>query len=71
MSTSPVPRTARFEGWRLNSVYGIVLLVFVVLLMRMVNLQILQGEEWIARAIDNYTVDVSLPASRGIIYDRN
>ena len=31
----------------------------------------MEGSIWTARAIDNYTYEVSLPAPRGIIYDRN
>ena len=71
MSTGSIPRSARFEGWRLAVIYIGVLLVFTGLLFRLVNLQVVEGSRWTISAIDNYTLEVSIPASRGIIYDRN
>ena len=38
---------------------------------RLLLLQITGGKDWAARAVDNYTNEISLPAARGIIYDRN
>lgn len=71
MSTDSMPRSARFEGWRIAVIYIGVLLVFTALLFRLVNLQVVEGANWTARAIDNYKDEVSIPAPRGIIYDRN
>ena len=71
MSSGSIPRPVRFEGWRLAIVYIVVALVFVGLLTRLVNLQILQSSAWAVSAVDNYTNEVSVPAPRGIIYDRN
>ncbi len=45
-----------------------VLLVFAV---RLISLQILQGAEYRAQADENRLLDVSIPAPRGVIYDRN
>src|SRR5690606_29048628 len=47
-----------------------ILLAFTVLLLRLINLQIFQNSDFTIRAIDNYTREVSVPAPRGIIYDR-
>ncbi|MBL8050707.1 MAG: hypothetical protein JNM46_05745, partial [Anaerolineales bacterium] len=63
-------RPVRFETWRLAVIYIVIFLAFIGLLLRLVNLQIFQGDDWSARAIDNYTNQVSIPAARGIIYDR-
>jgi penicillin-binding protein 2 len=42
-----------------------------VLVYRLLSLQIVEETTWNDQAIDNYTVEISDPASRGIIYDRN
>ncbi|MCL4274201.1 MAG: hypothetical protein KJZ77_10055 [Anaerolineales bacterium] len=64
-------RPVRLETWRLTTVYIVVVLVIVALLLRLVNLQVLGGANWAALAVENYTRDVSVPAPRGIIYDRH
>jgi penicillin-binding protein 2 len=71
MSTGSISRPARFETWRLAVVYIAVALAFTALLARLINLQVFQESDWAARAVNNYTHDVNLPAPRGIIYDRN
>ena len=71
MSSGSFPRQAKFEAWRLTSIYLIVLFVFIVLLLRLVILQIFEASDWTTRAVDNFTNEVSVPAARGIIYDRN
>ena len=71
MSSRSSPAPARFENWRLVTVYVLVALVFTGLLLRLVNLQVFEGADWATRATDNYTNEVNVPAARGIIYDRN
>ncbi|MBL8079128.1 MAG: hypothetical protein JNM55_14280 [Anaerolineales bacterium] len=71
MSSGSVSRPARFEAWRLNAVYAVIFLGLTGLLFRLLTLQVLQGENWKISAVDNYTFEVSVPAARGIIYDRN
>ncbi|MBI5825141.1 MAG: hypothetical protein HZB18_14015 [Chloroflexi bacterium] len=71
MSSGPASRPVRFEAWRLSAIYLIVFLALSGLLLRLVNLQVLQGSTWAAQAVENYTREVSIPAPRGIIYDRN
>jgi penicillin-binding protein 2 len=71
MSSGSMPRPVRFETWRLAVIYIVAALVFTGLLFRLVNLQVIEGSAWRASAVDNYTNEVSVPASRGIIYDRN
>lgn len=50
---------------------GIIILIFLVYVFRLINFQIFQADQWIARAEENRTRVVNLPAPRGIIYDRN
>jgi penicillin-binding protein 2 len=71
MNSGSMPRPVRFEIWRLVTIYIIAALVFVGLLFRLINLQVFQGSLWTTSAVDNYTNEVSVPAPRGIIYDRN
>ena len=71
MSSNSVPRSVRFEAWRLVTVYVVVVLVFVAFLFRLLRLQVIEGANWKTSAVDNYTFEVSVPAPRGIIYDRN
>lgn len=71
MSSNTLPRQVKFETWRLGAVYLVFVLVFIALVLRLVNLQLVQEEDWTSRAEDNYTFEVSVPAARGIIYDRS
>ncbi len=57
--------------WRTLVVYGLIIAVVGAIVFRLVNLQVLQNQEYVDQAVDNYTVDISEPATRGIIYDRN
>jgi len=70
-SSTSRPRPARFETWRLAIVYIVIVLAFTGLLFQLINLQILKGSDYKTSAVDNYTNEVSVPAPRGIIYDRN
>ncbi|RJP55187.1 MAG: hypothetical protein C4557_01870 [Anaerolineaceae bacterium] len=71
MSYGTESRPVRFEAWRLSVIYIAVALALITLLFRLVNLQVFEGSDWTAQAVDNYTNEVSVPAARGIIYDRN
>ena len=59
------------ERWRVWLVYAIIVAVVGVILTRLISLQILGGPEWVDQAVENYTSEISDPAPRGIIYDRN
>ena len=71
MSSGSISRPARFEVWRLAAVYVVIFLGLTGLLFRLIFLQVVKGENYAISARDNYTKDVSVPAARGIIYDRN
>jgi len=57
--------------WRSLFIYFLSVVVLGGLIYRLFSLQVLQAPTWVAQAIDNYTTEISDPASRGIIYDRN
>ncbi|MCC6298606.1 MAG: hypothetical protein IT314_04870 [Anaerolineales bacterium] len=59
------------ERWRAWLTYAIIIAAVAVLLTRLVSLQILGGQEWVDQAVENYRSEISDPAPRGIIYDRN
>ncbi len=71
MSSGSLSRPARFETWRLATVYIFMVLAFTGLLFQLINLQVVQKSALTVSAVDNYTNEVSVPAPRGIIYDRN
>jgi penicillin-binding protein 2 len=64
---------SRYEvaAWRVFIMYGLIVAVIGAIGFRIFNLQVLQGEAWMDQAVDNYTLEISEPGSRGIIYDRN
>src|SRR5688572_4852468 len=57
--------------WRVLLVYGLICATLGLIIYRLVSLQVLGQEIWLEQAVENYTTDLSDPASRGIIYDRN
>lgn len=57
--------------WRVIIVYGLIVAILGLLIYRLFSLQVLGTETWIEQAVENYTTQISDPASRGIIYDRN
>ncbi|HMZ06996.1 MAG TPA: penicillin-binding transpeptidase domain-containing protein [Anaerolineales bacterium] len=71
MSSGSEHRSLRFEAWRLNLIYIVVGLTLTFFIVRLVNLQLFDVDLYQTRAEDNYTNEVSIPAPRGIIYDRN
>ncbi|MBB3127079.1 penicillin-binding protein 2B [Paenibacillus rhizosphaerae] len=50
---------------------GFITIIFVVLLIRVFLLQVINGDEWHVRAVALWTKTVPIPASRGMITDRN
>lgn len=67
----PPNGSKRFEGWRFLVLYILVGLIFGYYLMRLFDIQILQGADFIAQADENRIQVISDPAVRGNIYDRN
>lgn len=71
MSSGSESRPVRFGAWRLGLIYLVVALTLTGFVVRLINLQVFDVGLYKARAVDNYTNEVSIPAPRGIIYDRN
>jgi len=67
------PAVSKFEVsfWRVLLVYVMMVAVVGVLIYRLLSLQVAEETIWQDQAIDNYTDIISIPSSRGIIYDRN
>ncbi|MBN1303221.1 MAG: penicillin-binding protein 2 [Anaerolineales bacterium] len=71
MTSSVSDNKFHFSFWRLTLFYVVIFITFTVLLSRLVTLQVIEGETWTDQAVENFTRAISVPASRGIIYDRN
>ncbi|TLM97628.1 hypothetical protein FDZ73_24725, partial [bacterium] len=71
MNTQSEPPKGFFDGWRYLVVYGLMAVVFGFFLFRLFSLQIIDGDVYAAQAEENRTTDISVPTSRGLIYDRN
>lgn len=61
----------RVDRWRILAFIGVLLAVFLLFIGRLLILQVVQEEEWIAKSLENSTQEINLPSLRGIIYDRN
>jgi len=57
--------------WRVFLVYGLIVAILGLIIYRLFSLQVLGTQAWVDQAVENYTTEISDPASRGIIYDRN
>jgi penicillin-binding protein 2 len=57
--------------WRVWVVYALLIAVVVIVTSRLFTRQVLEYGIWQAQSVENYTTEISDPAPRGIIYDRN
>ncbi len=69
MSAPNLPRM-HYEPWRAVVFYLTLALGFGALIFRLFGLQVLEFNTWKAQADENRTRTISVPPSRGIIYDR-
>jgi penicillin-binding protein 2 len=67
--TSPLQNL--LEPWRIVAFMVALGLVFLIFSVRLLSLQVLQADSWVAKAEDNSTKEFNLPSLRGIILDRN
>ncbi len=65
------PGLTRFQNWRNLVVYGLLAGVGVIFVVRLFNLQIINGKIYTLQAESNRSQTISVAAPRGIIYDRN
>ena len=59
------------EPWRILIFVLSIALVFSIFSFRLFLLQVVQGDEWAAKAAENSTQELNFPTLRGIMYDRN
>lgn len=59
------------QNWRIYLFYGLILVIFSFFVIRLFTLQVIRGDEYLARAEENRTSVISVQTNRGIIYDRN
>lgn len=57
--------------WRMLLIYAVIVGAVGLMISRLVKLQVLAPQDLVGQSVENYTKEVSDPASRGIIYDRN
>jgi penicillin-binding protein 2 len=69
--TSPSAPRATFEAWRVIVLYVVFAVAFALMIVRLFGYQVLEYPVWAAQAAENRTRVISVPPSRGIIYDRN
>jgi penicillin-binding protein 2 len=61
----------QIENWRLGVTYLVIGALVILFVIRLYELQVVQGAEFEIRADDNRFTNISIPAPRGVIYDRN
>lgn len=71
MKSQPLEPKNELNTSRLLIVLGLIAAVFLFYVLRLFTLQILQGEDYQTRAVDNRTREISLTTQRGQIFDRN
>lgn len=71
MNRQPLEPINEINHRRLWIIYGLIAVVFLFFLVRLFSLQIVQSADYVTRATDNRTREVSLATTRGQIYDRN
>lgn len=71
MNSFPQEKNKTYDSWRYLVIYILIGVVFGYYLLRLFDIQILQGPDYIAQAEDNRTKVIRDPSIRGTIYDRN
>jgi penicillin-binding protein 2 len=67
----PQPRQAGPSPAFFAVLKAVVLLMFGILVVQLINLQVIKGDEYKQRAEINALREIPVPAARGLIYDRN
>lgn len=60
-----------YDNWRYGVIYILIVTIFGFFLLRLFDIQILQGSAYVAQADQNRTRIIREPAIRGTVYDRN
>ncbi|MBN2469344.1 MAG: penicillin-binding protein 2 [Anaerolineae bacterium] len=64
-------RLLPFQGWRLTFLETVFLFSLLILIIRLYDVQFNQGEFWALQAEENRLQLQPIPASRGVVFDRN
>jgi penicillin-binding protein 2 len=59
------------ENWRVLMLYGMIVVLFAFFVVRLFILQIIDGPDYLAQAVENRTSEVNVATQRGTIMDRN
>ena len=65
MTEISYPSKTKFEPWRMWVVQGLLAVVFLVYGFRLFSLQVINGDEYIAKANENRISQISVPTQRG------
>ena len=68
---SPISSHNKIKSGRILSFAGVVGIVFLIFIFRLFSIQILNGDSWVAAAVENRLREISLAPTRGVIFDRN
>lgn len=68
---SPISSHNKINSSRILSFVVVVGIIFLVFIIRLFSIQILNGDTWVASALENRLREISLAPTRGVIFDRN
>ena len=68
---SPISSHNKIPIGRILSFAAVVGVVFLIFIFRLFSIQILNGDTWVAAALENRLREISLAPTRGVIFDRN
>jgi len=71
MLNSPISSQNKITNIRILSFAGVIGLIFLVFIIRLFSVQIINGDTWVAQALENRLREISLAPTRGVIFDRN
>ncbi|MCJ7734656.1 MAG: hypothetical protein MUP11_08905, partial [Anaerolineales bacterium] len=71
MYSSPISSQNKITTGRILSLAAVVGVVFLIFMFRLFSIQILDGDTWVAQAVENRLREISLAPTRGVIFDRN
>lgn len=71
MLNSPISSQNKITNIRILSFAGVIGLVFLIFIFRLFSIQIINGDTWVAQALENRLREISLAPTRGVIFDRN
>jgi len=71
MLNAPISSQNKVQNFRILSFAGIIGLVFLVFVVRLFTIQIINGDTYVAQALENRLKEISLAPTRGVIFDRN